>query len=42
MDSYIIKDENIYSEMVRGTVFKTGSRYSNLMFIGEGAYGTVR
>lgn len=29
------------AELVRGQVFDVGPRYSNLSYIGEGAYGMV-
>ena len=29
------------SESVRGQIFTVGPRYSNLAYIGEGAYGMV-
>jgi len=29
------------SEVVRGQVFEVGPRYTNLTYIGEGAYGMV-
>lgn len=29
------------TEVVRGQVFEVGPRYSNLVYIGEGAYGMV-
>ena len=30
-----------YAENVRGQVFTVGPRYTNLQYIGEGAYGMV-
>lgn len=30
-----------HSEVVRGQVFEVGPRYTNLQYIGEGAYGMV-
>lgn len=29
------------AELVRGQVFEVGPRYTNLQYIGEGAYGMV-
>lgn len=29
------------TELVRGQVFEVGPRYTNLAYIGEGAYGVV-
>ena len=29
------------TEVIRGQVFSVGPRYSNLAYIGEGAYGMV-
>lgn len=32
---------NINAEIVRGQLFEVGPRYTNLAYIGEGAYGMV-
>lgn len=32
---------NPNAEIVRGQVFEVGPRYTNLAYIGEGAYGMV-
>lgn len=32
---------NPNAEIIRGQVFEVGPRYSNLAYIGEGAYGMV-
>ena len=32
---------NSNSESIRGQVFEVGPRYTNLAYIGEGAYGMV-
>lgn len=32
---------NANAEIVRGQVFEVGPRYTNLAYIGEGAYGMV-
>lgn len=34
-------DQASNAETVRGQVFDVGPRYSNLSYIGEGAYGMV-
>jgi mitogen-activated protein kinase 1/3 len=37
----IVDTQNPNIEIVRGQPFEVGPRYSNLKYIGEGAYGMV-
>ena len=37
----IVSPQNPNVEIVRGQSFEVGPRYSNLKYIGEGAYGMV-
>lgn len=37
----IVHSNNPYVEIIRGQPFEVGPRYSNLIYIGEGAYGMV-
>lgn len=37
----IINPNNPNAEIVKGQLFEVGPRYSNLKYIGEGAYGMV-
>lgn len=34
-------NDNPNAEIIRGQVFEVGPRYTNLQYIGEGAYGMV-
>lgn len=36
-----VSSVNPNAEIVRGQVFEVGPRYTNLSYIGEGAYGMV-
>lgn len=36
-----IANANPNAEIIRGQVFEVGPRYTNLAYIGEGAYGMV-
>lgn len=38
-EAAVVTSEN--AEIVRGQVFEVGPRYTNLSYIGEGAYGMV-
>jgi len=40
-DSTGVSSVNSNAEVVRGQVFEVGPRYTNLAYIGEGAYGMV-
>jgi hypothetical protein len=40
-DSASAASGNANAEIVRGQVFEVGPRYTNLAYIGEGAYGMV-
>lgn len=40
-DGSVVDAQNPNIEIVRGQPFEVGPRYSNLKFIGEGAYGMV-
>lgn len=34
-------NSNANAEVIRGQIFEVGPRYTNLSYIGEGAYGMV-